>query len=68
MRASEFNLFLSFQTQRAKKTCLRFTIVSYREMLQRHGVIVQKSLSEKTIYRNKKIPFLQCPPQVKKQR
>ena len=50
-----FNLFLSFRTQSAKKTCLRFAIFNFSEKLQnifeiglkKYGVIVEKSLSEK---------------------
>ena len=58
VRLSLFDVFLRFQSQRAKKTCLRFAIFNFSEKLQnifdielkRHGVIVQKSLLKKRKY------------------
>ena len=57
-----FIVFLRFPGQSTKRTCLRFVIFNLNENLQnifeegfqKYGVIVQKSLLKKSIYRNKK--------------
>ena len=58
-----FTVSFSFRAQRAKKKCLRFAIFNFSEKLQnifetglkKYGAIVQKSLSKKKIFGNKKI-------------
>ena len=56
------NVSFSFRSQSAQKTCLRFAIFIFNEKLQnifeiglkKYGAIVQKSLSKKKMFRNKK--------------
>ena len=58
-----FDVFLRFRGQSAKKNCLQFAIFNFSEKLQnifglnrvkKYGVIVQKSLLKKKVFRKKK--------------